>query len=314
MDSAEKKEASWLEVSLVVDNEVAEAVAEVLSRYAPNGVVVEREADQTNDQDTEIKLGPCHVSAYLDMNDQIEATRQKVEEALYYLGTISKIPEPTFTYIKNQNWMESWKKFYNPVLIGKKIIILPAWIPQKDDSRIAIKIDPSMAFGTGTHPTTQLCLEAIEHTIIPGEDVIDVGCGSGILSICALLLGAKHALGVDIEEESIRNSLENASRNGVAEKLELHQGSVKEIKAGQFSISQAHLVTVNIIAPILISLFADGLSDLIAPEGKIILSGILEDQEQNVRNAAESNGLIYCERNQIKDWVSLIYQKKAAAI
>lgn len=300
---------SWLEIGVTVDNETAEAVAEVLSRFAENGVVVERGVEYNDAEDIGTPFGPCRVFGYLPVNDEMEEKRQRIQEGLWHLGQITRIPEPEFKYIQDEDWMVSWKKFYRPILIGKKMQILPAWIPNGDPKRIAVKIDPSMAFGTGTHPTTQLCLEMVEKYTIPEKSVIDIGCGSGILAIGALLLGADHALGVDIDDESMQNSSENAERNGVLNKLELHKGSVPEIHAGEYSIRQAPVVMANILAPVIIGLFEAGMADLITPAGVILLSGILEEQAEKVRSVAESKGLEFIEQSQIKDWVAIAYRK-----
>lgn len=304
-----ENKASWLEVKVTVEAEVAEAVSEVLSRYAENGVVVERGVNFNDEEDIGTPFGPCHVSCYLPVDDQLEEKKQKVEEGLWHLGQICEVPEPEFKIIEDQDWMSSWKSFYHPILIGKKMLILPAWIPQSDLSRIAVKIDPGMAFGTGAHPTTQLCLALVEKYTKPNEPVIDIGCGSGILSIGALLLGASTALGVDIDPDFQENCRENAERNDVLDRFEIHQGSVTEILAGNFGVKQAPLVVANILAPILIRLFDAGMADVIEPDGVICLSGILEDQEQAVRAAAESKGLKFLSRDQMKDWVALAYQK-----
>jgi ribosomal protein L11 methyltransferase len=164
-----------------------------------------------------------------------------------------------------------------------------------------------MAFGTGTHPTTQLCLELMEVSTDhhPLTTVIDVGCGSGILSIAALKLGAKTVLGVDIDIESVKNSRENADTNGVGEELLLGQGSVTEILAGSFQFKSAPLVVANILGPILIRLFDAGLADLVEPNGEIILSGILAHQGESVMAAAEANGLKRNDQRQIGDWVAI---------
>ena len=224
---------NWLEVSLIVNGELAEAVADVLARFAPNGVMTEQGVKFINDEDEGTATGPITVRAYLPMGEHIEETRQKLEELLYYLGTIQPLPAPTFTPIADQNWMEAWKQHYKPIPIGKRLMILPAWLDSPEQNRIPIKIDPGMAFGTGTHPTTQLCLALMENFfelchrrdahrdggseneefgVYTGDSllatlaqndmrVIDVGCGSGILSIAASKLGANQTLGVDIDSE-----------------------------------------------------------------------------------------------------------------
>ena len=306
---------NWLEVSLTVDGELAESVADVFARFAPNGVMTEQGVKYNDAEDAGTPTGPITVRAYLEMNDQIEETRRKLEESLYYLGMIRPLPVPGFRPIADQNWMEAWKQHYKPILIGQRVVIVPAWMDSPDPERIAIKIDPGMAFGTGTHPTTQLCLELMEKVFDKREkrkdpfvlplSCIDVGCGSGILSIAALKLGAKKALGVDIDAESIKNSRENADTNGVGEEFLLGVGSVQEIRAGKFEFGKAPLVVANILAPVIVRLFDAGLADLIEEGGAIILSGILQEQEQTVIEAGQARGLKMNERRQMGDWVAL---------
>jgi len=156
---------NWLEISLDVDGEMAEAVAEVLARFAPNGVVIESTAISPETEGQGRPVGDLQVRAYLKIDAQIEETRQRVEEALWHLGRIRELPPPTFRTIGETNWAENWKQHYKPVPIGERLIIVPAWMESPDTLRIPIQIDPGMAFGTGTHPTTQLCLELLEsHT------------------------------------------------------------------------------------------------------------------------------------------------------
>jgi ribosomal protein L11 methyltransferase len=304
---------NWLEVSMTVDGELAESVADVFARFAPNGVMTEQGVKYNDAEDAGTPTGPITVRAYLEVNDQLEETRQKLEESLFYLGMIRPLPAPSYKQIADQNWMEAWKQYYKPILIRERLLILPAWMDSPEPERIAIKIDPGMAFGTGTHPTTQLCLELMEisvETLQISEtfrvfNVIDVGCGSGILSIAALKLGANKALGVDIDSESIVNSRENADTNKVGDELILGVGSVQEILDGQFGLKQAPLVVANILAPVIVRLFDAGMADLIEENGSIILSGILQEQEQNIIEAAQAKGLKMNERRQMGDWVAL---------
>lgn len=302
---------NWLEVSLTVDGELAESVADVLARFAPNGVMTEQGVKFNNEEDEGTATGPITVRAYLEVNDQLEETRQKLEESLFYLGMIQPVPTPTYKQIADQNWMEAWKQHYKPILIGKKLLILPAWLENPEPNRIPIKIDPGMAFGTGTHPTTQLCLELMElsTTNHPLSTVIDVGCGSGILSIAALKLGASKVLGIDIDIESVKNSRENADVNEIRNELILGQGSVTEVLNNQFEFKSAPLVVANILAPVLIRLFDAGLADLIESDGEIILSGILSHQAESVIEAGQGKGLIRGEVRQIGDWVAISMKK-----
>jgi ribosomal protein L11 methyltransferase len=306
-----KNITTWLEVSLTVDGELAEAVADVLARFAPNGVITEQGVKFLDDEDYGTPAGPIIVRAYLEMDEHIEETRQKLEESLYYLGMIQPVPTPVYKQIADQNWMEAWKQHYQPIPIGRRLIIVPVWLDSPEPDRIPIKIDPGMAFGTGTHPTTQLSLELIEKSLLThhATRMIDIGCGSGILSIAALKLGAQTALGVDIDIESVRNSRENADKNGIGEEFIIAQGSVSDVLAGKFPFQRAPLVVANILAPIIVRLFGDGLADLVEPGGSLVLSGILQEQAGNVLEAAQARGLVLNKRLQMGDWVALSLSK-----
>ena len=291
---------------MVVDGELAEAVAEVLARFAPDGVAIESTAVYTDEEDEDGRaVGPLRVCCYLPAEADIEETRPKIEQALWYLGRISPMPAPQFRLIQEVNWVETWKKHYHPIAIGTRLMVLPAWIEDYPPERIPIRIEPGMAFGTGTHPTTQLCMALAESQVQQGKPIIDVGCGSGILSVTALKLGANKALGVDTDPEAIDSSRQNAILNGVSDRLELGTGSVNEVRSGRFSISQAPLVFANILAPIIIRLLGDGLAELVTPGGNLIFSGILAEQEETVLKTAYSHGLRLCEGRQIGDWVAL---------
>lgn len=302
-------EPRWLEVSMTVDGELAEAISEVLDRFVSNGVVIESGVKYNDAEDEGTPYGPVRIYGYLAIDEGIEERRQRLLEALYFLGRIQPLPEPAFRTIEDEDWMAAWKKHYRPIQIGKRLLILPAWIEREDPGRVAVKIDPSMAFGTGTHPTTQLCLEMVEEYTRPGLDVIDVGCGSGILSVAALKLGAGHALGVDIDNAAVISSRENAAANGVLDQLEVGIGSVSELLTGQYSLRQAPLVLANILAPVIIRLFEAGLADLVAPGGILILSGILDSQAAEVLTAAEARGLNHLHTRQQGDWVAIALGK-----
>jgi ribosomal protein L11 methyltransferase len=284
----------------------------VLARFAPNGVMAEQGVKFLDDEDHGTPSGPVVVRAYLEMDEHVEETRQKLEESLFYLGMIQPLPSPVYKQIADQNWMEAWKQHYKPISIGRRLIILPIWLDSPEPERIPIKIDPGMAFGTGTHPTTQLCLELIEaffesqSSIINRKSkLIDVGCGSGILSIAALKLGGQTALGVDIDLDAVKNARENADKNGIGAELIIGQGSVADVQEGKFPFRQAPLVVANILAPVILRLFDAGLADLITDGGVLILSGILLEQAQSVIEAGQARGLELSERRQLGDWVAL---------
>lgn len=305
------EDVHWLEVRVTCDGETAEVVSEVLSRFITDGVVTETDAKYDEAEEILIETGDIRVFGYLPYDDKTDEICKKIEEALWHLNMIRPIPNPTYKIILDQNWMESWKKYYKPIKIGEKLLILPSWLDQTDDNRnrIIIKIDPSMAFGTGTHPTTQMCMALTEEFCQPGMDVIDVGCGSGILSVAAIKLGAKKALGVDLDYASVVAAKNTAELNSVHKKLEVGLGSVIEIYNGDFSFQNADLVLTNILAPIILRLFTNGLSKLVKRNGYLILSGILDYQSDEVVQKALEEGFRFIKKEMINDWVALAFQK-----
>lgn len=315
---------NWLEVSLAVNGELAEAVADVLARFAPNGVVTEQGIRYLDQEDEGAADGPVTVRAYLPADQHLEGTRRNIEESLHYLGMIQPLPAPVFTPIADQNWMEAWKQHYRPISLGRRLIVLPAWLDSPDQQRIAIRIEPGMAFGTGTHPTTQVCLALIEKVFDQRESdegsesrstpmtVIDVGCGSGILSIAALKLGAATALGVDIDPQSIPIARQNAAINGIGPELVLGEGSVAEILGGKFGPTTASLIVANILAPVIVRLLAVGLAEVVAPGGAIVLGGILQEQTDDVLEAARARGLQMVATQVMGDWIALLMSRARA--
>jgi ribosomal protein L11 methyltransferase len=255
-------------------------------------------------------VGPLRVCGYIPADEILEETKQKIEQGLWYLGRISTLPEPIYKMIQEVNWMEAWKEHYHPIPIGRRLIILPAWLTPPNDGRIPIRIELGMAFGTGTHPTTQLCLAIAEDFFAllksrEGVRVIDIGCGSGILSIAGLKLGAEKALGVDIDPEAIRASEENAILNKVGHQLELGIGSVTEVLSGKFSFQSGQLVYANILAPVLVDLLKQGLGNLVMADGWLILSGILAEQSPEVEAALDLHGFHQVKKQQMGEWVAL---------
>ena len=302
--------SAWIEVSLEVDGELAEAVAEVLARFAPGGVVVESTAIQAGPDEPGRPVGPMRVCAYLPVDARIEQTRQQVEQALGYLGMIQSLPEPVFTPIADQDWMQAWKQHYRPIEVGERMLVLPIWIDPPETDRLILKIDPGMAFGTGTHPTTQLSLMLLEKYVEPGITVIDIGCGSGILALAARKLGAAQAFGVDIDPQAVEISRQTALDNQVTTGIEFQAGSVEDVLAGNLPVKQAPLVVANILTHILVKLFNDGMANLVSPGGTMLLSGILEEREADILVALEENRLDVVERIQIDDWIGLAAQAR----
>jgi ribosomal protein L11 methyltransferase len=300
---------NWIEVSLTVSPEQAEAVAEVLSRTIPNGVVVEQKALQDNSREASQMEPAARVFGYLLADSSLEDKKQKIEECLWHLGQIQPLAAPIFTPIIDEDWMAAWKKHYQPIEIGRRLVIAPSWIKKEFPGRLPIRINPGMAFGTGTHPSTQLCLRLMEDALPVGENVIDVGCGSGILSIAAFRLGTDSVLAVDVDPAAMQSTLENAKNNHIHSGLEVGLGSVSEILAHHFSVTQGRLVVVNILANIILQLFGDGLADLVLPGGQLILAGILDSQAGDILFCAEEKGLRLEKQISSSDWVALLLRK-----
>jgi ribosomal protein L11 methyltransferase len=295
---------AWLEVSVTVSEEVSEAVADTMARYATGGVVLGHQSIAPDPDGEGTPCGPMEVRAYLPYDDALEEKRDRLAEALWHLGRIASVPDPVFRSIAEEDWSLAWKKHYRPIRIGKRLHIIPSWYKtpvRRGD--VALRLDPGMAFGTGTHPTTQLCLEAIEQQIRKGDFVIDLGCGSGILAIAAKKLGAGRVWGVDTDRGAVEIARENARRNRVAKNIEFREGSLALLVEQH---QQAPLVVVNILAVVLERMLEEGLGDIVLTGGKLILSGVLMDQSAKLEAMFDKHRLRLVEKLTRDDWVALI--------
>jgi len=301
--------ASWIEASLVVTPEQAEAVAEVIGRFTREGVVIEQAALPDNHEEQNLLEDHVRVYGYFFEDRSVEQRKQSLEEALWHLGQIQPLPPVEYRRIQQENWMAAWKDQYKPLQIGKRLMIIPAWVENKYPDKLPILINPGMAFGTGTHPTTQLCLEFLEDYLKPGQIVFDIGCGSGILSIGAIRLGAERVIAVDIDSASVASTQENYALNKLDTPIEVAQGSSDLIQEGHFGLLQAPMVVANILASVICDLIEDGLTDLVEPGGLLILSGILDHQADSILNKSAEYGMSLVEKRGIEDWVSLCLRK-----
>ncbi len=297
---------SWLELSLILNGELAEAVTEVLSRYALGGVAIEMAADNNGALSAATEV---LVRAYIPIDGQEEAQRRRIEEGLWHLSQIQPLPEPEFRILKEADWQTSWKKHFQPILIGKRLLITPPWITIEESGRKVIVLEPGMAFGTGLHPSTRLCLEGLEDHLHPGDNILDIGCGTGVLSIAAVLLGANHVLAVDTDDVAVQTTRENAERNHVAEYIQVEPGSLEKVKTLQTEPQQNDLIVANILSHVLMDLIQSGLATYVKPKGMIILSGILAEQiEPLVKLAADADLELIDVRSE-KDWRGLIFKR-----
>ena len=207
--------------------------------------------------------------------------------------------------VDEEDWSNAWKKYYHPVQVGEHLVVCPSWEAydrQPDD--VVLTLNPGMAFGTGTHDTTRLCMELLEKYITPQDTVLDVGCGSGILAITAALLGANKIIGCDIDEVAVKVAGENAALNGVQDRIAFHQGDLASQVEGSFQI-----ICANIVADVIIRLSEDA-GRYLAKDGIFITSGIIDTREQDVLNALEQNGFQVIERRTSGGWVALACKAK----
>ncbi len=295
---AYKVSGEWLEVSVEVEAEIAEAVAEVFSRYAYHrGVVVEAGPGGWS-------AGPVVVRAYLSTDDELKRRQRRVEEALWHLGQIQPIPEPAFRTVAEAEWADLWKKQLRVLRVGQRLVIRPSWleyVPKSED--VVIQLDPGMAFGTGLHPTTQLCLLALEEDVQSGIDVLDLGTGSGILAIAAAKLGAESVLAIDSDPQAVDVARENVVINGVEGRVKVAYGSLSDV-TGCYD-----LMMVNIVARVIEDMVREGLATRLRLGGKVVTAGIVADQEPSVAATLDQGGLTLVGRRQKEDWVSLLAKK-----
>lgn len=300
--------SEWVEVSLIVDGEGAEAVAEALRRYVHQGVAIEQVFPGEAWPDEPLPTGPLRVAGYFPNDDNAPETRRKIEEAVYYLGRLYEIPEPEFATVKEEDWAEAWKRSYHPIRIGEHIFIKPAWAQvEPSPGDIVIEMDPGMAFGTGTHPTTQLCLRACEWFCVPGISMADIGTGSGVLAIAAAKLGCYKVLALDTDPVAVRVAQENVERNGVAGTVTVQRGSIDTFQrtARHFDLAMA-----NLTARIILEMVPNGLQHVVWPGSKMVFSGIIQEQVDEVITALEGIDLEVLGQRQIDDWVMLITQRR----
>ena len=287
---------NWLEVSVQVDGEAAEAVSEVFNRYGRGGAVLSTEfGDGSGD------TAVVTVKTYLPLDEEGLQTRQHIEEALWHLSQIYPLPLPQFRELAEDDWANAWKKHYHVVRVGRRLVIKPPWQEynsQPDD--VVVVLDPGMAFGTGLHPTTQMCLQALEEHLKPGAWVLDLGTGSGILAIAAAKLGAGSVLALDNDPLAVRAAQANVQSNGVQNVVTVELGSLDK------ATDRFDLLLVNILARVIIELADQGLVNRVRPTGLVIAAGIVVEQEAEVTVALRKHRVEIVERRQDKDWVTLV--------
>ena len=300
----------WIEITLDADGESAEAIADVLQRYGHQGVAIEREGFSIETWEDEVPPPDrLLVRAYIPEDDRASDAKTQLEEALYQLGRLYPMPRPRYTVIDEQDWAEAWKVHYHPLRVGRHVFIRPLWIDTAGEpGDVVVALDPGMDFGTGTHPSTQLVLEAAEDLLEarPGAVVLDLGCGSGILSVAAARLGAERVIACDIDPIAITATRINAEANNVLDQIDLREGSLAELVQDK---TQAQIALVNILAKTIIALCGQGLTQIIAPGGVGVFGGIIDTQAAEVEAALQAAGLTPYKRRQSTDWVVIEARK-----
>lgn len=311
----------WTEVKLTVPVERLDALLEALALHDIINLAVEdpREVDELlqgsvycdyiEEEVLAKASAPACVSVYLPQNDQGAEQLARVRAAAADAGCADAL---ALANVNEQDWANNWKKYFKPLQIGQRLLIKPSWEAVKDaHGRVVLELDPSSSFGTGTHATTQLCLEQIERLVAPGSAVLDMGCGSGILGVAAALLGADSVTGVDIEEDSMRVARENAERNAVPEeRFALYCGNI--LTDAELlrcvGVRQYDVILANIVANVIIAM-RNLLAPLLAPGGRLVVSGIIDERAEEVRAALEQAGWRICETAVREDWVAMVCER-----
>ena len=297
----------YIEVLLNTPPEALEQRCEELQAMGVGGFVIENEADfrdflEHNRQywdyvDEKLRAqfaGLSRIKCYLSDDAEGQALLQRIREAYGEVQTAA---------VQDSDWENNWRQYYAPIAVGSRLLVLPEWEPVPEGERIALRLDPGLAFGTGSHPTTRLCLEALEDYVSPGCRVLDLGCGSGILGIGALLLGAGACLGCDVDPKAPDVVLSNAALNGIgAERLRALAGDILADASLRRSFGGGYqLVLANIVADVIIALAVHAKAFL-APEGVFLCSGIIDGRQEEVRAALERAGLRVLRHTQEEEW------------
>ncbi|SHF67898.1 50S ribosomal protein L11 methyltransferase [Ornithinibacillus halophilus] len=311
---------NWSEICIHSTNEAVEPISNILHEAGASGVVIEDPLDLIIDRDAlygeifELDAADypdegVYIKAYLPANSTLAETVAEIKEAVTSLidhDINIGANKVTLTEVREEEWATAWKKYYKPIKISDKITITPTWEEYKpeNENEVVIELDPGMAFGTGTHPTTILSIQALEKFLNENDEVIDVGCGSGVLSIASVLLGAKEVHAFDLDEIAVESTKQNAQTNDVEDKIAAKQNNLLNGIDRQVDV-----VVSNILAEIIVRFIDDAWKNL-KQDGYFITSGIIQSKKQTVINSLESQGFQIIETNELNDWVSIVAQKK----
>lgn len=292
----------WLELSTRAEAETVEAIAEIFQQYG-QGVAIEEPFVANPDETYYVDYTqPVRITTYLARDPRAAAQRERIEEALHWLGRLRPVEPLAVREIAEQDWENAWKRHFFVRHVGKRLVIVPSWrqyMPKPGE--VVLDLDPGMAFGTGVHPTTRLCLHLLERWLQPAARVLDLGTGSGILAIAAAKLGAGQVVARDVEPTAARVAQENVERNGVAAAVAVAQGTLASVPAGErFDLALAN-INLRVLREVLPALAAR-----LRPQGAAILSGVLHEYEPALREAVAAAGLEWRERRREKDWIAVV--------
>ncbi|MBR7133466.1 MAG: 50S ribosomal protein L11 methyltransferase [Clostridia bacterium] len=305
---------NWTEITVTVPQRFTETAAAIANMTVPYGIYIEDYSD--------LEQGAWDI-AHIDLIDEDLVKRDRetavihiyisecdnAAEALEFLKerlTAEGVPyEVGSIGVDDSDWNENWKKYFHTIEVGERLAVVPSWEDYENkDGRTLLRIDPGAAFGTGTHATTSLCLEVLDRHTSASSRVLDIGCGSGILAIASVLLGADGALGVDIDAQSVKTAKENAGINGITEKTEFIVGDLADKVTGKYNI-----VCANIVADIIIKLLPD-VNRFMEKDGILIVSGIIDIRKDDVLSAVESNGFYVAEEHYRDNWCAFVLKSK----
>ncbi|KAB2493538.1 50S ribosomal protein L11 methyltransferase [Priestia endophytica] len=310
----------WSEICIHTTNEAIEPISNILHEAGASGVVIEDPTDLVKEYDT--TFGEIYqlnsedypddgviVKAYLPLNSFLPETVDGIKESINGLLSYNfdlGLNKVTISEVHEEEWATAWKKYYHPVKISQRFTIVPTWEDYEPVStdELIIELDPGMAFGTGTHPTTVMSLQALEATVQKGDTVIDVGTGSGVLSIGAALLEASHVRAYDLDEVAVKSARENIELNSVNEVVTVGQNNLLNDVEGQ-----ADIIVANILAEIIVR-FVDDAYKLVKNGGTFITSGIIMTKKEEVKEALTKAGFLIEEVMVMEDWVAIIAKKE----
>ena len=302
MPPPSSRAADWLEIAVEVAGIDAEAVAETFREHCPGGVAIEPSARPQGDGYVVDGDAPALVKGYLVPGADSARVRRSLRVALRFAPLESPPRWRRARRLPEKDWRHSWKRYFRPQRIGRRLLLKPSWAAYKATATdTVIEIDPGMAFGTGQHPTTAMCLRALEGRLRPGDAVLDLGTGSGILAVAAAKLGAGRVLALDVDPQAVKAARENAARNGVRDAVEVREGTLP----GGAGVERFHLIVAN-ISGVTIERLAAAFVDTLTGEGTLIVSGFLEDAVEGLRRVLTGAGLVVQQAEAEGVWRAMI--------